>query len=239
MKGRSCSSRVCRLLDRQGIDDAIRAFAAVSAGFPDCRCLVVGDGPYRARLEAIAAAARTTEHVAFTGQVAEEDLAGHSLLRDVFVMPNRELGNGDIEGLGLMFLEANTCGVPAAAGCAGRSVDAVRDVVSGLMVDGRDVGTITGAITGAIRRMRADAGLRLGFIKPLALARPRVPPELPPELDDPMPAARFGPRPIAGRAGPASRVGDEGFSLLSGTGDRWGIASIGRRVGLPAPAWLG
>ena len=147
---------VCRLLEKKGIDHAIRAFAAVAATFPDCRYLVVGDGPYRARLEAIAAAAGVTERVVFSGQVAEEDLVDHYRLGDVFVMPNRELANGDTEGFGLVFLEANACGVPVVAGCAGGSPDAVRDGVNGLVVDGRDLG----AITAAMRRLRTDAGLR-------------------------------------------------------------------------------
>ncbi len=147
---------VCRLLEKKGIDHAIRAFASVAADFPDCRYLVVGDGPYRARLEAIAAEAGVAGRVVFSGLVAEEELVDHYRLGDVFVMPNRELANGDTEGFGLVFLEANGCGVPVVAGNAGGSPDAVSDGVNGLVVDGRDVE----AITEAMRRMRADAGLR-------------------------------------------------------------------------------
>ena len=150
---------VCRLLEKKGIDLAIRAFATVAAAFPDCRYLVVGEGAYRGRLETIAAEAGVADQVVFAGQVAEEELVDHYRLGDVFVMPNRELENGDTEGFGLVFLEANGCGLPVVAGCAGGSPDAVRDGVNGLVVDGRDLG----AITAAMRRLAEDAGLRAGL----------------------------------------------------------------------------
>ncbi|MGH7042071.1 MAG: glycosyltransferase family 4 protein [Acetobacteraceae bacterium] len=147
---------VCRLLEKKGIDHAIRAFAAVAAAFPDCRYLVVGDGAFRERLGAIAAEEGVAERVVFTGQVAEEELVDHYRLGDVFVMPNRELANGDTEGFGLVFLEANACGLAVVAGCAGGSPDAVSDGVNGLVVDGRDVT----AIGGALQRLRTDGALR-------------------------------------------------------------------------------
>ena len=150
---------VCRLLEKKGIDHAIRAFADVLAAYPDCRYLVVGDGVYRARLEAIARETGVASAVVFAGLVAEDELVDHYRLGDVFVMPNRELANGDTEGFGLVFLEANACGVPVVAGCAGGSPDAVTDGVNGLVVDGRDVG----AIGGAMRRLRGEAGLRAGL----------------------------------------------------------------------------
>ncbi|MBW4092020.1 MAG: glycosyltransferase family 4 protein [Proteobacteria bacterium] len=147
---------VCRLLEKKGIDHALRAFATIVAEFPDCRFLVVGEGGFRDRLVVLAATLGVAERVVFTGLVAEEELVDHYRLGDVFVMPNRELANGDTEGFGLVFLEANACGLPVVAGNAGGSPDAVSDGVNGLVVDGRDVG----AITVAMRRLREDAGLR-------------------------------------------------------------------------------
>ncbi|HUZ64446.1 MAG TPA: glycosyltransferase, partial [Acetobacteraceae bacterium] len=147
---------VCRLLEKKGIDQAIGGLAALLGAFPDSRLLVVGDGPDRARLEALAASLGVTEHVVFTGLVAEEELVDHYRLGDVFVMPNRELPNGDTEGFGLVFLEANACGLPVLAGCAGGSPDAVSDGVNGLVVDARD----GAAVAAAMRRLREEAGLR-------------------------------------------------------------------------------
>lgn len=147
---------VCRLLEKKGVDRALEAFAALAADWPEARYLVVGDGPYRVTLEALAARLGLAGRVVFTGLVAEEELVDHYRLGDVFVMPNRELANGDTEGFGLVFLEANACGLPVVAGCAGGSPDAVTDGENGLVVDGRDVASVERAM----RRMLAEPELR-------------------------------------------------------------------------------
>ncbi len=147
---------VCRLLEKKGIDQAIRAFVRVAAEFPDSRYLVVGDGPYRAALEVIAAECGVADKVAFAGAVAEDELVDHYVLGDVFVMPNRRLANGDTEGFGLVFLEANACGLPVIAGSDGGSIDAVRHGANGLLVDGHSVD----AIAAAMLELRRDPGLR-------------------------------------------------------------------------------
>jgi phosphatidylinositol alpha-1,6-mannosyltransferase len=147
---------VCRLLEKKGIDQAIRAFADVAAHYPDSRYLVVGEGPYRAALETLAAACGVADRVRFSGAVTDDELVEHYALGDVFVMPNRRLANGDTEGFGLVFLEANACGLPVIAGSDGGSTDAVRHGVNGLLVDGHSVA----AIARAMLRLREDAGLR-------------------------------------------------------------------------------
>ena len=147
---------VCRLLEKKGVDHAIRAFAAVAARHPGCRYLVVGGGPYADALHALAAQLGLAEQVVFAGPVADDELVDHYRLGDVFVMPNRELANGDTEGFGLVFLEANSCGLPVIAGRDGGSTDAVQHGVNGLVVDGADVGQIAAAML----RLREDAPLR-------------------------------------------------------------------------------
>ncbi len=147
---------VCRLLEKKGVDNAIRAFTKVARRHPGCRYLIVGSGPYRPTLEAIAAEAEVADRVRFAGQVSEEDLVDCYCLGDVFVMPNRELPNGDTEGFGLVFLEANACGLPVIAGHDGGSTDAVQHGVNGLVVDGRSVDEISAAMLA----LREDAVLR-------------------------------------------------------------------------------
>ena len=137
---------VCRLLEKKGIDHAILAFVQVAARHPECRYVIVGTGPFEARLHEVAEQCGVADKVVFTGQVAEDDLVEHYLLGDVFVMPNRELPNGDTEGFGLVFLEANACGLPVIAGRDGGSTDAVRHGVNGLVVDGRSVDEIAAAM---------------------------------------------------------------------------------------------
>ncbi len=146
---------VCRLLEKKGVDMALRAFAVIHADAPDTRYLIVGTGPYRAELEALAVELGLRGSAIFAGQVSDEELVDHYRLGDVFVMPNRELPNGDTEGFGLVFLEANGCGLPVIAGQDGGSTDAVRDEENGLVVDGRSVD----AVAGAMRRLREDTAL--------------------------------------------------------------------------------
>jgi phosphatidyl-myo-inositol dimannoside synthase len=147
---------VCRLLEKKGIDHAIHAFASVARQYPDCRYLVVGTGPYEDNLRQAADEAGVRDKVIFAGDVPDEDLVDHYCLGDAFVMPNRELPNGDTEGFGLVFLEANSCGLPVVAGRDGGSLDAVQDGANGLVVNGRSIEQIATAMLA----LREDAGLR-------------------------------------------------------------------------------
>jgi len=161
---------VCRLLEKKGVDQAIFAFARVVDKFPDCRFLVVGDGPYRGALERIAAECGVAGKVIFAGAVAEDELVDHYRLGDVFVMPNRRLPNGDTEGFGLVFLEANACGLPVIAGRDGGSIDAVRDGVNGVLVDGHSVDAIAAAMLALRRDPALRARLRAGGLEAAAAA---------------------------------------------------------------------
>lgn len=153
---------VCRLLEKKGIDNAIQAFAGILHRHPECRYLVVGTGPHEAELRQIASAAGVTDSVIFAGDISDDDLVHHYCLGDVFLMPNRQLANGDTEGFGLVFLEANGCGLPVIAGQDGGSRDAVRDGVNGLVVDGLSVEAIRAAMLSLMEDGRLRDRLRLG-----------------------------------------------------------------------------
>jgi phosphatidylinositol alpha-1,6-mannosyltransferase len=97
----------------------------------------------------------------FAGEVPDEDLVAHYCLGDVFVMPNRKLPNGDTEGFGLVFLEANSCGIPVIAGRDGGSRDAVQHGANGMIVDGSSIDEIATAMLA----LREDVGLREGLCR--------------------------------------------------------------------------
>ena len=147
---------VCRLLEKKGIDQAIRGFAELVVRHPDSRYLIVGAGPHGDELQALAHRLGVADRVVLTGQVADDELADHYRLGDAFVMPNRALRNGDTEGFGLVFLEANACGLPVMAGRDGGSSDAVRHGVNGLVVDGHSPHEVAAAML----RLREEPGLR-------------------------------------------------------------------------------
>lgn len=156
---------VGRLVERKGIDQVLHALPALLERHPDLHYLIVGEGPDRPRLERIAAAEGVTGRVTFTGRVAAERLADHYALCDLFVLPNRELADGDTEGFGLVFLEANACGKPVVGGRAGGAVEAVHDGQSGLLVDGTNVADITAAIDRILGDEALYASLSEGGLK--------------------------------------------------------------------------
>ena len=147
---------VSRLYARKGIDRVIESLPAVLRRVPDLVYLIVGEGTYRPELERLVLAHGLDRNVVFAGAVFDRELTEHYALGEAFIMANREMPDGETEGFGLVFLEANACGLPVIAGRAGGSVDAVTDQVNGLVVDGEDVA----AIAAAIVRMFEDDGLR-------------------------------------------------------------------------------
>ncbi|MBV9521563.1 MAG: glycosyltransferase [Alphaproteobacteria bacterium] len=147
---------VGRLVPRKGFDQVLRALPEICARHPDAHYLIVGDGPYRAALEQLAREAGVEHRVTFAGDVPDLELVDHYSISDIFVLPNREMPDGDTEGFGLVFLEANACGKPVVSGRAGGAADAVTDGVNGLSVDGTD----TAQIADAVSRLLEDGALR-------------------------------------------------------------------------------
>jgi phosphatidylinositol alpha-1,6-mannosyltransferase len=144
LTGRPVIVCVSRLVPRKGQDTLIAALPAVSAalGRP-ATLLLVGDGPYRRQLEQAAQRLGVAAQVRFTGPVPAGELAAHYQAGDVFAMPCRTRRAGlDVEGLGIVFLEASASGLPVVAGSSGGAPEAVRDGETGFIVDGRDVAAV-------------------------------------------------------------------------------------------------
>lgn len=155
LAGKRVLLSVGRLVERKGFDRTIAALPQILLRYPDVVYLIVGIGEQRSALERLAAEIGVADHVRFAGAVPSGELAAHYALADLFVLPNRTLPNGDTEGFGLVFLEANACGTPVIGGRAGGVVDAVQDGINGLLVDGDD----TDAIAAAILRVLGDRAL--------------------------------------------------------------------------------
>jgi phosphatidylinositol alpha-1,6-mannosyltransferase len=131
---------VSRLVPRKGQDTLILAMPAILAREPDAVLLIVGGGPYAKELEKLAAETGVTESVRFTGPVPWEELPAHFGAGDVFAMPCRTRRGGlDVEGLGIVYLEASATGLPVVAGDSGGAPDAVLDGETGWVVRGGSV----------------------------------------------------------------------------------------------------
>ena len=155
---------ISRLVARKGQDMLIRAMPEILRTVEDAVLLIVGDGPDRTSLGRLAEEVGVAASVIFAGAVPSVDLPAHYAAGDVFAMPCRTRGGGlDVEGLGIVFLEASAMGLPVVAGDSGGAPEAVLDAETGLVVDGRDGGAITAAVVGLLTdrarsRRWGDAG---------------------------------------------------------------------------------
>ncbi len=131
---------VSRLVPRKGQDVLIRSLRLVRAAAPGTALLLVGGGPDMPRLQRLAVSCGVADDVIFTGAVTWSDLPSYYAAGDVFAMPCRTRRGGlDVEGLGMVFLEASATGLPVVAGDSGGAPDAVLDCETGYVVDGRCV----------------------------------------------------------------------------------------------------
>ncbi|MEE6260542.1 glycosyltransferase family 4 protein [Plantactinospora sonchi] len=130
---------VSRLVPRKGQDALIRALPEIRRRVPGAALLVVGGGPYRGALEKLARRVGVADDVVFTGSVPTAELPAHYAAGDVYAMPCRTRNRGlDVEGLGIVYLEASATGLPVVAGDSGGAPDAVREGETGYVVNGRD-----------------------------------------------------------------------------------------------------
>lgn len=153
---------VARLIERKGVDKVMGCLPRLRGVTPELVYVVVGSGPERGRLERLAQELGVGERVVFAGQVPGEELPLFYAACDIFIMPSRSARERrDMEGYGLVFLEAGACGKPVIGGRGGGTQHAIQDGVTGLLVDPQQD---EDQIIGAILRILNDPsfGQRLG-----------------------------------------------------------------------------
>lgn len=145
---------VGRLVPRKGQDELVKALPEILKSHPNAHLLFVGTGTYRKVLDNLISDRSLEKHVTFTGRVQYEDLSKYICVGDIFAMPSRSRMAGlEVEGLGIVYLEASACGLPVLGGDSGGAPDAVLPGVTGLVVNGRDNKAIAEA---AIKLLEAD-----------------------------------------------------------------------------------
>ncbi len=145
---------VSRLVPRKGQDTLIEAMPQILVDVPDAVLLIVGGDPYRAGLEKLVDARGVRSAVRFTGSVPWEELPAHYGAGDVFAMPCRTRRGGlDVEGLGIVYLEASATGLPVVAGDSGGAPDAVLEGETGYVVPG---GTPAAAAERIVRLLKDE-----------------------------------------------------------------------------------
>jgi phosphatidylinositol alpha-1,6-mannosyltransferase len=134
---------VSRLVPRKGQDMLIRALPEIRRRVPGAALLLVSGGPYRKTLARLAREHDVESDVVFTGSVPWAELPEHYAAGDVYAMPCRTRAAGlDVEGLGIVYLEASATGLPVVGGDSGGAPDAVREGETGYVAGGRDVPAI-------------------------------------------------------------------------------------------------
>jgi phosphatidyl-myo-inositol dimannoside synthase len=140
-----------RLVPRKGQDMLIKALPSIRRRVDGAALVIAGGGPYMTALHELADRLGVSDHVTFTGGVPAADLPAYHAMADVFAMPCRTRGAGlDVEGLGIVFLEASATGVPVIAGSSGGAPETVQHNKTGMVVDGRSVDQIADAVSGLL-----------------------------------------------------------------------------------------
>jgi phosphatidylinositol alpha-1,6-mannosyltransferase len=130
---------VGRLVHRKGQDRLIEAMPEILKSIPQAHLLLVGEGPYREHLQTLVKKHNLEASVTFIGRIQYKDLPTYICVGDIFAMPSRSRLMGlEVEGLGIVYLEASSCGLPVLAGDSGGAPDALVQNETGLVVNGTD-----------------------------------------------------------------------------------------------------
>jgi phosphatidylinositol alpha-1,6-mannosyltransferase len=137
LEGKKVIVSVGRLVHRKGQDFLIDALPIIALKIPSVHLLLVGEGPYRAELEKRSETLGVRDRITFIGRVQYAELPEYICVGDIFAMPSRSrLAGLEVEGLGIVYLEASSCGLPVIGGFSGGAPDAVLEGETGFSVDG-------------------------------------------------------------------------------------------------------
>ena len=154
---------VGRLVHRKGQDHLIESMPEILEVVPNAHLLLVGQGPYHDYLQQLVTKNALEDSVTFIGRIQYVDLPQYICVGDIFAMPSRSRLMGlEVEGLGIVYLEASACGLPVLAGNSGGAPDAVLHNETGLVVDGTDNKQIA---TAAIELLtKEDSARKMGEV---------------------------------------------------------------------------
>jgi len=124
-----------RIVERKGVDMVLKSLQKVITQVPDALLVVTGRGEYEEKLKEIVRQENLENYVNFIGFVSNDDLPYLYNMSDVYIMASRQLENQDVEGFGIVFLDANLFSKPVIGGNSGGIPSAVEHNVSGILVD--------------------------------------------------------------------------------------------------------
>jgi phosphatidylinositol alpha-1,6-mannosyltransferase len=153
---------VGRLVHRKGQDYLIQSLPLILHQVPNAHLLLVGQGPYLDHLQKLVKEQGLENSVTFIGRVDYKELPQYLCVGDIFAMPSRSRLKGlEVEGLGIVYLEASSCGLPVLAGNSGGAPDAVKQSETGLVVSGTDEKQIASAAIELLNN--SDSSKKMGL----------------------------------------------------------------------------
>ena len=139
---------VGRLVHRKGQDTLVESLPEILKTHSDAHLLFVGVGPHLQYIHKRAVQLGVLEHVSFVGRVPYPELPRFICLGEIFAMPSRSrLAGLEVEGLGIVYLEASACGLPVVGGLSGGAPDALLEGETGFAVDGLNPHEVAAAIS--------------------------------------------------------------------------------------------
>lgn len=135
---------VGRLVEKKGCEILLRAMDIVRRAVPGASLVVIGDGPDRPALQALAS--RLGLSCQFLGPQSPQEIQLWMKKASIFCAPSQTAANGDSEGLGMVFLEAQACGLPVVSTIHGGVPEAIRDGETGTLVPERDPQSLAEAL---------------------------------------------------------------------------------------------
>lgn len=147
LDGKRVIVSVGRLVHRKGQDTLVEALPEIVKTFPDTHLLFIGVGPHLEYIHKRAIQLGVLSHISFLGRVQYDLLPRYICLGEIFAMPSRSrLAGLEVEGLGIVYLEASACGLPVVGGKSGGAPDALLEGETGFAVDGRQPEEVAQAI---------------------------------------------------------------------------------------------
>lgn len=137
---------VGRLVERKGNGVVIKALPTILKSVPNLKYVIIGEGEHKSRLKKLIAELKLEDKVIFKSELSDQEVAQYYQLCDLFIMPSREMPNRDVEGFGLVYLEANSFSKPVIGGKSGGVEDAIIDGETGFLVDPEDIDMIAGSV---------------------------------------------------------------------------------------------
>lgn len=150
LEGKRIIFSLGRLINRKGFDKSLKSLPYIEKESRETVYVLAGSGPAEEELRGMIRRARLEDKVIMTGEISEEEKWMWLHLCDLFLMPSRDI-DGDFEGFGIVFLEANMAGKPVVAGNEGGVKDAVEEGVNGFLVNPRDEKDISRAVVSLLK----------------------------------------------------------------------------------------